>query len=227
MTQSQLDNFTFTLIIVIVLLLIATAITMLVFTCTGIINTDNIFPTQIDNDAVDTLTENPQNNNTIIDLPLEMRYSSVFEWQVYTGDFGIEQLYFLKEQCDKYEIPIEIMLSMICTESSFRSTAKAPTSSAAGYCQIISSTAEWVYERLLNYGEYDVDNHVEIMTTDWKLNIEMSCRLMYCLYWNSDESWDIAIQKYYGGSPEQNIAYLNSVNNNMQDLFNMTITDIQ
>lgn len=161
------------------------------------------------------------------DITLEDKYTSVFKWQVYCGDFGVDQLYYLKDQCDKYEIPIEIMLSIICTESSFRSNATASTSSAAGYCQIIKGTAKWVYEDLLKYGDYDINNHTEIMTTNWKLNIELSCRLMYCLYWNSNQSWESAIQKYYGsGSDEANLTYLNRVNTNMFDLFGITISDI-
>ena len=158
---------------------------------------------------------------------LEEQYASVFAWQVYTGDFGVDQLYYLNEQCEKYDIPMEIMLSIICTESSFRSYVKASTSSASGYCQVIKGTAKWVYEDLLKYGTYDVDNHTEIMTTNWRLNMEISCRLMYCLYWNSNQSWESAVQKYYGGGTEANLIYLNKVNSNMMDLFNITIADIK
>ena len=155
-------------------------------------------------------------------ISLETRYNSIFEWQKYCGDFGMEQLIFLNEQCVKYEIPVEIMLALICTESSFRSDARASTSSASGYCQIIRSTAQWIYEDKLGYGTYDIYNHEAIMTTNWRLNIEIACRLIYCLYWNSDQSWDIAIQKYYGGSEQACLIYLNTVNKNMSELFNLT-----
>lgn len=158
---------------------------------------------------------------------LEEMYKSVFEWQTSSGDFEVEQLYFLKSQCDKYEIPMELMLSLICTESSFRSYAKAETSSASGYCQIIKSTAKWIYEDKLHYGEYDVENHREIMTSNWKLNIEISCRLISCLYYNNGQSWVNVIKKYYGSTNEaDNITYLNKVNHNMNDLFNMSVSDL-
>ena len=219
MTQTTFNKIAVTLLLLTIILLIVTLIALTIFIISSIRENDNI--------NIDTTFADNNKNSDVFKIPLEEQYSTVFDWQIYTGDFGVEQLYFLKEQCDKYEIPMEIMLSIICTESSFRSTAKASTSSASGYCQIIAGTAEWVYEHLLKYGEYDIDNHQEIMTTNWKLNIEMGCRLMYCLYWNSSESWDIAIQKYHGGSPENNIAHLNRVNNNMFDLFAITTSDIK
>ena len=158
-----------------------------------------------------------------IDKPLlEEQFASVFEWQIYGGDFGVEQLHYLNNQCQKYDIPMEIMLSLICTESSFRSDAQATTSSAAGYCQILKGTAEWIYEDKLHYGQYNTENHTEIMTTDWRLNIEISCRLLYNLYYNNG-TWENAIKRYYGGSDEANEKYLSKINKNMLDLFGMTI----
>lgn len=159
-------------------------------------------------------------------ITLEEKYKPVFDIQTTFGDFGVEQIYFLNEQCEKYDIPMEIMLSIIYTESSFRSTAKSSTSTASGYCQIIKGTAEWIYEDLLKYGDYDIENHTKIMTTDWKLNIEMSCRYMYCLYWNADQSWDRAIQNYHN-SKDTTFAYLNTVNKNMNMLFGITTVDIK
>ena len=156
-----------------------------------------------------------------------INYNSVYAWQVYGGDFGEEQMNFLKQQCEKYEIPMEIMLSIICTESGFRSDAKASTSSAAGYCQVLSGSAEWVYEDLLKYGEYDTANHAAIMTINWKLNIEIGCRIMYCWYWNCNESWELAIQRYHGGSEEAKNTYLNAVNDHMNELFGMSVADLK
>ena len=156
---------------------------------------------------------------------LEDKYASVFAWQTSISDFGTEQLYFLKEQCDKYEIPMEIMLSIICNESSFRSYAVSDSDTgAAGYCQITTKAGEWVYESLLKYGEYDTENHVNIMTTDWRLNIEMGCRIIYCWYWNSNESWEGAVKRYYGRSDDW---YLNRINSCMNELFGMTVADFE
>lgn len=182
----------------------------------------------ISNDNISILTED-MNNTTDMDIE---QYSSVFEWQEnsYVGDFKIEQMNYLRVQCEKYDIPMEIMLSIICTESSFRSTAVSNISSAAGYCQVIHRTAKWVYEDLLKYGDYNytIDEHKILMTENWKLNIEISCRLMYCNYWNSDQSWDMAIQKYYGSTDKsQNIEYLNRVNYRMSELFDMTTVNFK
>ena len=181
------------------------------------------------NNTVQASTEESTIETTLIEThqqtleeTLEEKYNSVFVWQKYCGDFGVEQLYFLNDQCTKYEIPMELMLALICTESSFRSDARASTTTASGYCQIVKGTAKWIYEDKLHYGTYDVENHELIMTTNWKLNIEIACRLMYCWYWNSDQSWDDAIRKYYGGTEEGCNVYLNTINNNMVDLFGMT-----
>ena len=175
-----------------------------------------------------SVTSRLELDNTI---PLEEKYAEVFNWQKkhYVGDFNIEQLNFLKEQCDVYDIPIEIMMSIICTESSFMSYSKAKTSTAAGYCSVILGTAKWVYEDLLKYGEYNynADEHQYLMTTNWKLNIEIGCRFLYCNYWNSNQSWDRAIQKYYGSTNHsENVEYLNRVNKNMRELFDITTINI-
>lgn len=228
MTQKQFDSAMNVLLPILVFLVIVLLIISVIYGVIMITNRagQNIVSEQMTVEE----TKADESDTTTIEIhtepTLEEKYISVFEWQIYTGDFGIDQLYYLKSQCDKYEIPMEIMLSIICTESSFRSTAKASTSSAAGYCQIIKGTAQWVYEDLLKYGEYDIDNHIETMTTNWKLNIELACRLMYCLYWNANQSWEVAIQNYHGGSTDANLTYLNRVNTNMKELFSMTISDI-
>ena len=222
MTKDQFNNVLDILLSVLIVSIAVTimfGIILIVFSNLNIVNAD-VLDIETD-DIIDEPVE-PSNNIT-----LEDKYSSVFEWQVYTGDFDIEQLYYLETQCSKYEIPMEIMLAIICTESSFRSYAQASTSSASGYCQIIKGTAKWVYEDLLKYGTYDTDVHRERMTTDWELNIELGCRLLYCLYWNSNASWESAIQKYYGGGTEANLIYLNKVNSNMFDLFGMTTSNFQ
>jgi hypothetical protein len=196
--------------------------------------TTDVFSTTTDSTSNTTIETTSTTETTIVEnefnpveISLEEKYSSVFAWQVYGGDFGVEHLYFLNEQCEKYDIPMELMLAIICTESGFRSNAKASTSSASGYCQIIKSTAKWIYEDKLHYGTYDVNNHREIMCTNWKLNIEISCRLMKCLYANNSQSWEKAVKKYYGSTSESaNSTYLNKVNSNMSELFDMTTIDL-
>ena len=157
---------------------------------------------------------------------LETVYSSVFKWQIYNGDFETEQLYVLEKYCNLYDIPIEIMLSVICCESSFTSTVLSDYSTAAGYCQILGSTAKWIYEEKLKYGEYDIDNHDEIMTTNWELNIELGCYLMRFNYDYHGNTWESALKRYHGSKiPEQNEKYLNKINTRMDELFNMGISD--
>lgn len=158
---------------------------------------------------------------------LEEQYFSVFSWQKYNGDFDKERLVYLADLCEVYDVPLELMLSIICAESSFSSTEINKVSSASGYCQIIQSTAEWVYENLLKRGDYDVKNHRTIMTTDWKLNLELGCRLVQWLYEQNNESWTATVCKYYGSySQTDNLRYLNKVNEKMNELFDMNVSDM-
>lgn len=177
--------------------------------------------------SVETVVDTTTNVNTNT-ISLKEKYNSVFTWQKYGGDFGVEQLEYLNTQCEKYDIPMEIMLSVICQESGFRSNAKATTSSASGYCQIIKGTAKWMYEDWLRYGTYDVNNHREIMTTNWELNLEIACRYMAWLYKYKGNTWENAIKGYYGStSASENEAYLNKVNGRMTELFGLTVTDFE
>lgn len=213
MKNINLNTMKIVTLITMTTVIIATSVTVAVGCQNGMFNFENE-ETTLETEIV-----------TEVEESLEERYAAVFAWQTSASDFGTEQLYFLKEQCDKYEIPMEIMLSIICTESSFRSyiVSKSNTG-AAGYCQITTNAAEWVYESLLKYGKYDTNNHVNTMTTDWRLNIEMGCRIIYCWYWNSNESWESAVKRYYGSSTDE---YLNTVNNHMTELFGMTVADFE
>ena len=209
MTTRDNLNYICILLVLCIIIVLATAIILVTFQCNKIskITSDNTMP---------DINANDDELNT--------KYRSVFDWQKYCGDFESEQLYYLNDQCKKYDIPIEIMLALICTESGFQSDATSGVSSAAGYCQVIRSTAEWVYEDLLQYGQYNTTNHTKIMTTNWKLNIEIGCRLMYQLY-RGYGSWELAIQRYYGSDTESNLVYLDKVNSNMYELFGKMTND--
>lgn len=168
-------------------------------------------------------TESSTIVNTVVEKTLEEKYASIFDYQVYGGDFGVEQLYYLNAQCEKYNIPVEIMLSIICAESTFESSAKSPISSASGYCQVLVGSAKWVYEDLLNYGIYDVSEHTKTMSNNWKLNIEMGCVILDFFYNYYDQSWVTAVREYHGGSIEEENAYHIRVNSLMCELFNTSI----
>ena len=161
---------------------------------------------------------------------LEKMYTSIAAWQSLNGesDFTFEHLCMLKLCCDKYNVPLEIMLSIICGESSFISTAVSDEgSSASGYCQIIERSAEWMYETVLEYGTYDADKHQYIMTTDWCLNFEIGCAIMRYNYDTYYNSWEYAIKMYHGHwDPYVNELYFQYINTKMYELFGANFYEI-
>ena len=162
------------------------------------------------------------------ELQLIEKYNAVFEWQRYSGDFSYEQLFYLDNLCTNYDIPLELMLSIICTESGFRSYAKASSSTASGYCQILKMTAKDIYEKMLKYGTYDTENHRDIQCTNWQLNLEMGCRYIYwCNTYYGGDTWEAAVMKYHGSTNhESNEIYLNTVNQKMSELFGIEVADL-
>jgi soluble lytic murein transglycosylase-like protein len=121
---------------------------------------------------------------------------------------------------------MELMLAIISYESSFVSSAISDESTASGYCQIVRNTAEYIYENVIDYGEYDVNNHEYIMTTDWELNLELGCALMR---YNRDQnwSWDYAIYDYHGSSDEtENADYFQYINTRLYKLFGISVCDL-
>lgn len=179
--------------------------------------------TKPDTTIPDTTTPTPT-----LSEQLDAKYAAVYEWQKWYDDqdFGSEQMLYLYECCQTYDIPMEFMLALIATESSFRSGAQASTSSATGYCQVTKGTAEWVYEDLLRRGTYDIDNHRELMK-NWKLNMDISTKLVSWLY-NRWGSYEMAAQRYYGSTDSvANAAYADRIDARMTELFGMTIADIE
>ncbi len=244
MTQAQFNKwckiFTVTIAILLVVL-VALLITLIV-----VKNADNDVheipdyiseTTDTSNTRNPSTTENTTTQNTNTQTPettpslseqLDVKYAAVYEWQKWYDDqdFGSEQMLYLYECCQTYDIPMEFMLALIATESSFRSGAEASTSSATGYCQVTKGTAEWVYEDLLRRGTYDVDNHRELMK-NWKLNMDISTKLVSWLY-NRWGSYEMAAQRYYGSTSDSaNAAYADRIDVRMTELFNMTIADIE
>lgn len=136
-------------------------------------------------------------------IMLKTKYSAALEFSS-TQDFTINELLFLYNTCNEYNVPIEIMLAIYEKESGFYSLAKNKTSTATGYGQLIDSTAKSIYENYLKLGYYDKSKHRELCV-DKKLNIQLSVRLMkynidsYGTYWK-------AVERYYG-HPNQSLCY--------------------
>lgn len=153
---------------------------------------------------------------TNLDTYIELRdkYSNTINYNNPNSDFGLNELVYLNDVCNEYNVPISIMLAIFEKESGFRSTAKNSSSTATGYGQLINTTAQSMYERFLKLGIYDISNH-RTLACDKKLNILMATRLMkynldmYCTKWK-------AVERYYGSGDEAaNYAYASDINSRM------------
>lgn len=184
-------------------------------------HTDDLYNVEyIDNvDSIETIE---------IDNNLTEKYSSIFEWMSTNSacDFDANKLAVLNKYCEQYDVPMELMLALICHESSFTSTAMSDDSSASGYCQIIRGTAESIYEDTLQYGSYDSYNHEYIMTSNWELNLEIGVRYMRTNYEENYHSWEHAIYAYHGGDNSQNMTYFNNINKRVFELFSISVCDL-
>lgn len=147
-------------------------------------------------------------------LKSKYNYALTYSKKFPKADFGINELVYLDNVCNEYNVPIELMLAIYEKESQFYSLAKNKTSTATGYGQLIDSTAKSVYEKMLNFGTYDINNHRTI-ACDKKLNILMSCRLMkYNI--DSYKTHRAAVEHYYGSKDDAaNKAYANSISSLM------------
>lgn len=165
----------------------------------------------------------------IIEENLEEKYAAIFDWMASNNncDFGTEQLTVLNEYCEEYEVPMELMLALISHESGFISSAMSDNSTAAGYCQVIKSTAEETFEEDLCYGDYDVYNHDYIMTSNWALNLEIGVSLMRNNYEENYQSWEHAVYAYHGHHDyNKNLEYFQYINVRMFELFGLSIHEL-
>jgi len=104
----------------------------------------------------------------------------------------------VEKYSEEYDVPREIIYSVINTESGFRSDAVSPGVGAIGLMQIMPETFEWIAMKL---GE----NPAEGLIYDPHTNIKYGTFLLKYLY-REFESWDIAFAAYNAG--------LNRVKNN-------------
>jgi hypothetical protein len=152
-------------------------------------------------------------NNLDVLNTLKSKYSAALEFSP-TQDFGLNELLFLYNTCNEYNVPIEVMLAIYEKESRFYSLAKNKTSTATGYGQLIDSTAKSIYENFLKLGTYDISKHRELCC-DKELNIKLSVRLMR---YNIDSCGTIrkAVESYFGHS-DMSLRYLyaNDINKRM------------
>ncbi|MBQ3081780.1 MAG: lytic transglycosylase domain-containing protein [Clostridia bacterium] len=97
----------------------------------------------------------------------------------------------IRNYCDKYDIPYELLAAVIYTESGFDEKAVSRVG-AVGLMQLMPSTAEEIAGRL--GVEYNED-----MLTDPETNIAYGSFYLRYLYRNLGENWDTACAAYNAG----------------------------
>ncbi len=139
------------------------------------------------------------------------------------GDLDEEKIKYIIDKSIQHELDPKIIFTLIFSESSFNSQNKSKNSneSASGYGAITRDAASFVIVNL-NKGQYDYsfEEHRQMMTSNWKLNIDITVQLFdhyYDLY-DSDKIFN-AFSRYHGGSTENNRKYYDAMEANHKYLF--------
>ena len=124
------------------------------------------------------------------------KYRYVIENTPKRSELTLENLVYMDQLAEQYDINPHIVTSLFETESSYDSTAKNKDSTATGLGQFLKSTGRYVYYTLLGYdGEY---NH-PVSARIPELNIEMTMKYLdYLVDFRGD--MPSALKYYSGGS---------------------------
>lgn len=99
---------------------------------------------------------------------------------------------------------IDLILSIVMTESDGYENAKNSKSTASGFGQFLSTTGTFVYERLMNMDEYSHD-----MAMNGSLNLEMMTEYLCYLNDKYNGNMDLVINEYRGLDSNE---YKNKIN---------------
>lgn len=105
----------------------------------------------------------------------------------------IETLQDLTEAKGMSEESVDLILSIVMTESNGIEIAKNPNSTATGYGQFLSNTGEFVYERLMGNDQYTHD-----LATNGDINLEMMVEYLCYLDEKYNGNIDQIINEYRG-----------------------------
>lgn len=114
-------------------------------------------------------------------------------------DITYDNLKTLSELCEEYGVDMDLILSIIMVESRGRADAKNSDSTARGLGQILESTGEIIYEKLMGNekGSYNHD-----MALDPMLNMEMIVVYMNHLQNEYNGNMTLCLKNYCGDQSE-------------------------
>lgn len=107
-------------------------------------------------------------------------------------DITFDQIKSAEDLAEENEIDVDLVLSMIMVESSGDEDAKSPISTARGYGQILEGTGKFIYEKLLDRGNYSHQNAL-----DGDINLEMMITYLSYLDENTSSLYN-TIMRYRG-----------------------------
>lgn len=142
-----------------------------------------------------------------------------YEWAMYDrkgkkNDISFDQITTLKEYCDEKGYSndmVNIVLALAMSESGGYEDAYNP-STATGYCQLLDSTARFVYTKLQGHESYSHD-----VSLDGDTNLAMCADYINYLYDYYHHDMSKVIDSYRGLHSEEYIAKINRYlsNNNL------------
>lgn len=137
------------------------------------------------------------------------RYNAFREFYGKPTDFTAEQFYLIETQCEKWGLDPYFMLGLYMTESTGKSNAQNPVSTARGYGQVLIGTGKYLYENWLGN---EAGTYTHDLAFDPETNIEMTTTYLgklanqYGLY--------RAVQIYRGKSDiSEYLSYINKYMN--------------
>ena len=152
-----------------------------------------------------------------------------YEWALYYGgkktDITYGQIQSLQEYCDEKGYSsemVDLVLAIAMKESTGHEKAEN-TSGATGYCQLLNSTARFVYTELEGHETYTHDDAL-----DGEKNLKMCADYLDYLYRYHGRDNIKMIDSYRGAHIQSYINVINSyLKNNDLDIYNIEIEDIE
>lgn len=154
------------------------------------------------------------------------KYQYAFFYGNERTDITYEQVKNLEELAKEKSLSedsVNLVLAIAMNESGGKEKIKNPSSSAAGYCGLIKSTARFAYEDLMGNpkGSYNFD-----LVYDGDLNLAMSLETLDYLYNYHGDNLTTAVISYRGKYVP---SYMNKLNNNLhtvgKDLYTLNWED--
>lgn len=100
------------------------------------------------------------------------KYSYVLQEASADSGISVDLMYYLDEQCKRWDIPVTMMYAIMKIESTYNTNSTNSTSGARGLGNVMPETGELYWENVLGYGKGSFKTE---MLYDPYVNVEIMC----------------------------------------------------